>query len=141
MRCKLMHLSMGRAGLPQGIRQFWGEKWGLIPWGLIPYPCDTILCPCDTILCPKSPGHAFRFRHNFFEIFSLKHLRSRPCAKVVCQIPEGSDCFGSLIPSVSPLPLGENIDMCIISMLYSCSLMTVCCSDGVLPFLFTLIFW
>ena len=61
--------------------------------------------PCDTILCQKSPECAFKFRHNFFEIFSLKHLRSRPWAKVVCQIPEGSDCFGSLIPRVSPPPL------------------------------------
>ena len=42
---------------------------------------------------------------------------TRPCAKVVCQIPGDSDCFGCLIPRVSlllptPLPLGENIDRC-----------------------------
>ena len=71
-------------------------NWTILKnWGLIPYSCDTILCL-------KSPRHAFRFRHNFFEIFSLKHLRSLPSAKVICQIPEGSDCFGSLIPRVSP---------------------------------------
>ena len=61
----------------------------------------------------KNPLGVPSFRHNFFEIFSLKHKRSRPCAKVVCQIPEDSDCFGSLIPRVSPPPhppLGENID-------------------------------
>ena len=47
----------------------------------------------DTVLCPKSPGRAFKYRHNSFEIFSLKHLMSRPCAKVVLQIPDGSDSF------------------------------------------------
>ena len=31
--------------------------------------------------------------------FVLKHRRSLTCGKVVCQIPEGSDCFGCLIPS------------------------------------------
>ena len=66
-------------------------------WGLI-------LNPCDTILCQQSSGRAFKFRHSFFKIFSLKHRRSRHCAKVVCQIPEGSDYFGSLIPNVSPPP-------------------------------------
>ena len=37
---------------------------------------------------------------------------SRPCAKVVCLIPGGGDCFGCLIPKVSPPPptLGENTD-------------------------------
>ena len=39
-----------------------------------------------------------------FEIFSLKHIRSRPCVKVLCLIPEGSDCFCSLIPRVSLPP-------------------------------------
>ena len=34
------------------------------------------------------------------------------CPKAVCQIPGDSDCFGCLIPRVSP-PLGENIDRCI----------------------------
>ena len=91
-----------RAGLPQRIRKFWKNEVGLIPY------------PCDAILCPKSPGRAFKFRQ--FLCFSLKHVRSRPCAKVVCQIPEGSDCFGSQIPRVSPPPpLRENIDRYIIS--------------------------
>ena len=35
---------------------------------LIPYPCVDIIS----------------------SVFSLKHLRCRPCAKIVCQIPEGS---------------------------------------------------
>ena len=57
------------------------------------------------------------FRHNFL-ILSLKHLRCRPCAKVACQIPEGSDCFGCLIPRVcSPHPpspfWGKTLDRCI----------------------------
>ena len=77
--------------LPQGIRQCWKNL------SLIPYPCGTILCP-------KSPGHVFKFKHNFFDILSLKNLRSHPYAKVVCQIPKGSDCFGSHIPRVSPPP-------------------------------------
>ena len=76
----------GRAGLTQGIRQLW-----------IPYPCDTILHWKST-----GPVFKFKFRHNFFEIFSLKHLWSHPCAKVFCQIPDGSDCFGSLIPRIFP---------------------------------------
>ena len=39
--------------------------------------------------------------------------RSHACAKVVCQILKGSDCFDCLIPRVCPIPLwggGENID-------------------------------
>ena len=49
---------------------------------------------------------AFKFRHNFTisSVFSLKHLRCRSCAKVFCQIPEGSDCFGCVIPRVCPPP-------------------------------------
>ena len=43
-----------------GITKF--EKLGSIRPGLISYPCDTILCQ-------KSPGCAFKFRHNFSEIF------------------------------------------------------------------------
>ena len=76
----IMHLSMFSsrrervAGLPQVIKKM--KNWGLIS------------NLCDTILCPKFPGRAFKFRHNFFEILSLKNLRSRPCTKVVCQIPE-----------------------------------------------------
>ena len=53
---------------------------------LIPYPCDA---PSLDIIS---------------SVFSLKHLRCRPCAKVVCQFPEGSDCFGCLIPRVCPPP-------------------------------------
>ena len=60
----------------------------------------------------KTRGHAFKFRHNCFKIFLLKYVRSRPFAKVVCQIPKGSNCFDSLIPGVSLSPplLGKNID-------------------------------
>ena len=85
-------------------------------WGDYPRELDSvekIPNPCGTILCPKSPGHVFKFKNNFFDILSLKNLRSRPYAKVVCQIPKGSDCFGSHIPRVSPPPpLGENIYRC-----------------------------
>ena len=37
----------------------------------------------------------------------MMHLRSPSFAKVVCQIPEGSDCFGfgCLIPKGMPAPL------------------------------------
>ena len=60
----IMHLSMflprkcvcwggGEAqDYPRELDNF--EKWGLIPY------------PCDTILCLKSPGRAFKFSHNFF---------------------------------------------------------------------------
>ena len=90
----VMHLSMfsprgGRVGLPQRIKTI------LKNWGLIPYSCDTILCQ-------KSPGPVFKFRHNFFQVFSLKQVSSCPCAKFLFQIPESSECFGSLIPRVSP---------------------------------------
>ena len=40
--------------------------------GGLAYPGETIFkisYSCDTILCPNSPGRAFRFKHNFFEIF------------------------------------------------------------------------
>ena len=43
----------GVEGLPQGIKQF-QKNWGLIPF------------PCDTILCQKSPRWALKFRSNFF---------------------------------------------------------------------------
>ena len=56
----LMHLSMfsprgGWLDYPRELDNFEKNR------GLIPYPCDTILCL-------KFSGHAFKFRHNF-EIF------------------------------------------------------------------------
>ena len=71
-------------------------------WLLCTYHCCGIILPCDV------PSLDI-----ISSVFSLKHLRCRPCAKVVYQIPEGSDCFGCLIPRVCPPPppiLGENID-------------------------------
>ena len=52
---------------------------------LIPYSCD--VSSLDIIS----------------SVFSLKHLRCSPCAKVVYQISQGSDCFGCLNPRVCPL--------------------------------------
>ena len=59
----IMHQSMlfsprrGREGVADYSRELdYFEKRGS------PYPCDTILCP-------KSPGRAFRFKHNFFRDF------------------------------------------------------------------------
>ena len=72
----------GVAGLPQGIDNF--EKLG-----------SNSLYPC-----PKSSECAFIFRHNFMSFL----LKGPTCVKVVCQIPEGSDCFGSLLPRVSLPP-------------------------------------
>ena len=87
------------AELPKGIRNF-GTLSNSLPMWLAFYSLPM--------------WHSF-FRHNLFS-FSLKHLRCRPCAKVICQIPEGSDCFVYLIPRVCqppPTVLGENIDRCI----------------------------
>ena len=68
-----MHLSMfSGTGVGDGITI---GNWTIFkPWGLIPYSCDTILCQ-------KSPGHDFQFRHNFFEIFYLRHLTSASVPK------------------------------------------------------------
>ena len=59
----IMHLSVFPPEVGGGITL--GNLSILNIWDLnsvIPYPCDAILCQ-------KSPGRAFRFSHNFFEIF------------------------------------------------------------------------
>ena len=63
-------------------------------------------------MCPK----AFKFIHNVFGIFSLKHLKSRPCAKFSRAVTVLAVLSpGYPRPPLTPTPhtLGENIDSCI----------------------------
>ena len=119
--CRILHISMFS---PRG-----GWWWGVTVGGgggvrgVRDYPREldnfeklgSKFLTIVTKFCDKNPLNGpSNFGLITYRFFYPRHLRSRPGAKVACQIPGGRDCFGLSNPqgfptAAAPPPRGETL--------------------------------